>query len=310
FKRRLPELAETAVQARTRLALTAAIERRLGVTLGGPEKASAPNRPADDAWDSVRRQLLDGAQKAFDARGERALADVERELKTNPGLDTPTPAQLIRALAGTGVGRAVAFDRQHRRMEVSVQRLHYLYLAAQMTDDWTPAELKEEILPHLRGAAATLRRLFGEVELRNRAAAGQPSSDSADTVGGQVFSEIYRQLMLQVIGGLWVDYLTSVEALRTSIGLEAYAQRDPLVAYKARATEMFQELLANIRSGVVSRAFNLRPRVMTPANPSAPSAAPAEAGAETARPAAAEGEPVEAEAGEGAAGGKRRRRRR
>ena len=39
---------------------------------------------------------------------------------------------------------------------------------------------------------------------------------------------------------LWVDYLTQVEALRVSIGLEAYAQRDPLVQYKGKASEMFQ----------------------------------------------------------------------
>jgi preprotein translocase subunit SecA len=74
-------------------------------------------------------------------------------------------------------------------------------------------------------------------------------------------SGIHRSLMLQVIGQLWVEYLTSVEALRTSIGLEAYAQRDPLVAYKSKATDMFRELLANVRSGVIARALQLRPRV-------------------------------------------------
>jgi preprotein translocase subunit SecA len=45
-----------------------------------------------------------------------------------------------------------------------------------------------------------------------------------------------------------------------SIGLEAYAQRDPLVQYKGRASEMFQELLADIRSLVISRVFASRPR--------------------------------------------------
>src|SRR5262249_20919629 len=74
--------------------------------------------------------------------------------------------------------------------------------------------------------------------------------------------QILRQIMVQVIGGLWVEYLTSVEALRTSIGLEAYAQRDPLVAYKAKASEMFEQLTINIRSGIVARAYTYLPRIM------------------------------------------------
>jgi preprotein translocase subunit SecA len=57
-----------------------------------------------------------------------------------------------------------------------------------------------------------------------------------------------------------VDYLTRIEALRVSIGLEAYAQRDPLVQYKAKASEMFQQLLEDIRGLIVSRAFTLQRR--------------------------------------------------
>jgi preprotein translocase subunit SecA len=68
-----------------------------------------------------------------------------------------------------------------------------------------------------------------------------------------------------VISDLWVDYLTKVEALRVSIGLEAYAQRDPLVMYKGRASEMFKELLSDIRAGVISRMFVYRPRQASPA---------------------------------------------
>ncbi len=57
-----------------------------------------------------------------------------------------------------------------------------------------------------------------------------------------------------------MEYLTKVEALRISIGLEAYAQRDPLVQYKGRASEMFQQLLEDVRGLVIGRAFAARPR--------------------------------------------------
>jgi preprotein translocase subunit SecA len=82
-------------------------------------------------------------------------------------------------------------------------------------------------------------------------------------IGQRTQTEIYRQLLLGVISELWVDYLTKVEALRVSIGLEAYAQRDPLVMYKGQASEMFKELLSDIRAGVISRMFTYRPRQVT-----------------------------------------------
>jgi len=84
-----------------------------------------------------------------------------------------------------------------------------------------------------------------------------------EELGRQALTTIYRQLLLGVISELWVDYLTQMEALRVSIGLEAYAQRDPLVQYKSRAVRTFQELVTNMRLGVISRMFTYRPRDFT-----------------------------------------------
>ncbi len=42
--------------------------------------------------------------------------------------------------------------------------------------------------------------------------------------------------------------------------MEAYAQRDPLVQYKSRASEMFKSLLADVRMSVISRVFTYQPR--------------------------------------------------
>ena len=81
-----------------------------------------------------------------------------------------------------------------------------------------------------------------------------------DSIGKYVLNEVHRQLLLSAFSELWVEYLTKVEALRISIGLEAYAQRDPLVQYKGRASEMFQELLVDVRGLVIGRAFAARPR--------------------------------------------------
>jgi preprotein translocase subunit SecA len=95
-------------------------------------------------------------------------------------------------------------------------------------------------------------------------------------------TEVFRSVLLGVITELWVDYLTRVEALRVSIGLEAYGQRDPLVQYKSKASEMFQNLLGEVRSGVIDRVFRYLPRPVTIAE------APVETAVETSIPAPAE----------------------
>jgi len=92
------------------------------------------------------------------------------------------------------------------------------------------------------------------------AVTGDKREQVIDELGRRALTEIYRQLMLGVVTELWVDYLTQMEALRVAIGLEAYAQRDPLVQYKSRAFGLFQDLLSNMRLGVVTRMFTYRPR--------------------------------------------------
>ena len=72
-------------------------------------------------------------------------------------------------------------------------------------------------------------------------------------------NSIYRRLLLGTISEAWVEYLTRMEALRVSIGMEAYAQKDPLVEYKGKASTMFKDLLSEVRAGVISKMFRYRP---------------------------------------------------
>ncbi|MBL8045488.1 MAG: hypothetical protein JNL09_03050 [Anaerolineales bacterium] len=310
FKRRLGEWAENSVNARARAALVATIERRLGAQLNLNNKSAV----AED-WNTQRQQLIEAAEKTFAAKTERVLADVEREVKSNLA-ENATPTQLKRALWAMMFGRAVAFDQKtHKRTEFSFQRLNYAYLAGDMVSDWDVKDLKEEVLAHLREATQALTRLFGQTEHRARVLANAPTTETPEELGRKANTNVYRQLMLQTIGGLWVEYLTSMEALRTSIGLEAYAQRDPLVAYKTKATEMWHDLLANIRAGVVGRALQLRPRLEVPQPAQAPARAAQQANAPQAASApATNGAPAQTEAdGEAepaGGGGKRKRKRR
>jgi preprotein translocase subunit SecA len=213
----------------------------------------------------------------------------------------------------------------------------YLYNAAKLLENRDPEEVTEEVLKHLEGAQSAMHFLWGNSEWSRLADAHPADMDKTtqkglertlgevryaevseeplqnlsaeerlrvvDELGRQALTEIYRQLLLGVISELWVEYLTSMEALRVSIGLEAYAQRDPLVQYKNRAFEMFRELLDDTRTGVVTRMFIYRPRDMSSVQTSVstPSAEPPQIS--TPVPDAPAG-------GEKKKKGKRRRRRR
>jgi len=80
-----------------------------------------------------------------------------------------------------------------------------------------------------------------------------------DFLGDRVALELQKRVMLSFVSRLWIDYLTDMENLRQGIGLEAFGQRDPLVEYKRRAYQMFQQLMEDIRQGIVSRVFALEP---------------------------------------------------
>jgi len=171
--------------------------------------------------------------------------------------------------------------------------LTYFYVAAHLLEQLSPEEIDERVLSHLEDAQAAIRAEWGRSEMERlqnvtlaelmpqtvagiqqalgeegfNAIQGQKlgalvedvQSIVADELGRQALTNIYRELLLQVISNLWVEYLTQMEALRVSIGLEAYAQRDPLVQYKTRAYEMFQNLLRDMRISMVTRMFTFRP---------------------------------------------------
>ena len=87
----------------------------------------------------------------------------------------------------------------------------------------------------------------------------EDDEDFLRAFGRQVQNIIYRHILLRAISELWIEHLTQMEALRVSIGMEAYAQRDPLVQYKNQSTDRFRDLLADIRLGVISQMFRLQP---------------------------------------------------
>jgi len=78
-----------------------------------------------------------------------------------------------------------------------------------------------------------------------------------DTHGIDLIRVLEQNLMLRVLDNHWVTHLTSIESLRQGIGLQAFGQRDPLVAYKREGHSKFQELLDKIQHDIVYMLFNI-----------------------------------------------------
>ena len=70
--------------------------------------------------------------------------------------------------------------------------------------------------------------------------------------------EIERVVLLKVIDNKWMAHLDDMDALRESIGLQAYGQRDPVVEYKMQGYDMYEAMMASIQEETVRILFHIR----------------------------------------------------
>ena len=84
-----------------------------------------------------------------------------------------------------------------------------------------------------------------------------------------------KQIMLWAVDNRWVRHLTDLDRLREGIGLQAFAQIDPLVAYKREAFNMYSELMTDIRSDIVKAVFTIQIAQAQAASAQPSAAAPA-----------------------------------
>ncbi len=89
-----------------------------------------------------------------------------------------------------------------------------------------------------------------------------------EKLGEELMRQVERLVFLSTADRLWIDHLTSMDEMRQGIGLQAYAQKDPLIAYKTEGYRMFQSLLVNLRHDITHQIYHveivrpMRPRAM------------------------------------------------
>ena len=121
--------------------------------------------------------------------------------------------------------------------------------------------LLEDLTPdQLQGLGVEELKAFLQEQLRN----------AYDIKEGQVeqqrpglMREAERYFILQQIDTLWREHLQAMDALRESVGLRGYGQKDPLIEYKNEGYDMFLEMMTQMRRNVIYSMFMFQPAPAT-----------------------------------------------
>lgn len=103
-------------------------------------------------------------------------------------------------------------------------------------ETYSPEDLKEVVIEHAYESYRNQEALFGD----------------------DVVRELERRVLLKVVDEKWMDHIDSMEQLKYGIGLRAYGQNDPVVAYKREGFDMFDEMIRNIQEDTVKTLLRLR----------------------------------------------------
>ena len=133
----------------------------------------------------------------------------------------------------------------------------------QYAENWNLAELNSLLLPIVPLQPLTKERVVSEgknnlkQQLKEEAVKLYEAKE-AEFPEPEAIRELERVILLKVIDRKWMDHIDDMDQLRQGIGLQAYAQRDPLVEYKLSGYEMFDALTDNIKEDTVKLLFHVK----------------------------------------------------
>jgi len=70
------------------------------------------------------------------------------------------------------------------------------------------------------------------------------------------YLSIISSFSIRIIDYYWINHLTSIENLRQGIGLQSYAQKDPLMTFKKESLVLFEDLIENIHFGIIKNVLH------------------------------------------------------
>ena len=205
--------------------------------------AKAQNRVESRNFD-IRKQLLEYDDVANDQR--RVIYQQRDEL-----LETDDISETIRnMIAG--------------QLEDTVR----IYVPPESVEEqWDSAALESALTAEYHLSAPVTEWMKSEAELndgqiveRVRELGLKAYEGKVAQVGGDLFHQFERTLMLQTVDKHWREHLAALDYLRQGIHLRGYAQKNPKQEYKREAFELFSEMLDRIKHEVVQYVLTIEVR--------------------------------------------------
>ena len=130
-------------------------------------------------------------------------------------------------------------------------------------EEWDLKGLNEVLLPTIPVKVVTPERVQGKRKnelkhLLKEEAVKLYELKEAEFPNTEMLRELERVFLLKVIDRKWMDHIDDMDQLRQGIGLQAFAQRDPLVEYKLSGYEMFSAMTSSIQEETVRILLHVR----------------------------------------------------
>lgn len=81
-----------------------------------------------------------------------------------------------------------------------------------------------------------------------------------EEIGEEPFKELQRIVLLKVVDEKWMDHIDEMDELKNGIGLRAYGQKDPVIQYQIDGSDMFEEMISNIKLEVTKILMCIKKR--------------------------------------------------
>ena len=140
------------------------------------------------------------------------------------------------------------------------------FLAAETPEEWNLDGLRTHFMGYLanedsfrydEAALASLSREQVREEIEAFAHARYEAQEALFTA--DAFREVERVILLKNVDSKWMDHIDMMDDLKGTVGLNAYAQRNPLVEYRIVGADMFDEMVADIRESTVRGVLTVQP---------------------------------------------------
>ncbi len=146
-------------------------------------------------------------------------------------------------------------------VEDEVKGLVQLFAGSPERDEWDLAglavELNKIIFPPHGEQGENWRSLTTPELIDHLVEVTEKAYDAKEAaLGAEMLRHLEQLVMLRAVDNRWVRHLTDLDELREGIGLRAFGQQDPLVAYKKEAHEMYQELISAISHDVTYAIYH------------------------------------------------------